>query len=416
MPCDRPGYPGYLAFLLSLNSMLILVSWFAACLVGLCGLYLWLLALASVAGPRRISTPRRERRFAIAIPAHDEEDVIGASVATMQRLDYPRDKYDIYVVADFCNDRTAEVARASGAKCFERQEGDRGAKGAVLRWLFPKIFAESNKYDAVVIWDADTQVEASFLRAINARLEAGAQVIQGRHVISNPRSGWFPALAWAMMTIDNRFNNLGRDRLGLSAKHMGDSICFKSEVLKSMGWGSGLTEDYEFRLRLLEMGIGIEYEPGAIGYGQAPLTWKEAQAQRLRWARGTLEAGRKHGRTLFLQGLREDDWRKLDGAISSWLPSYSALAILSAGMAALHVALVGGGAALTWVWAALTVSWFFYPLFGLALEKAPGWAYLAILSGPVFMVWRIGLGLKARFRGKQISWVRTQHQAELPEK
>ena len=68
---------------------------------------------------------------------------------------------------------------------------------------------------------------------------------------------------------------------------MGDSICFRSEVIKKFGYGKGLAEDYQFRFRLLLENIRIDYEPSAIGYGQAPLSLKIAQHQHSRWRKGS---------------------------------------------------------------------------------------------------------------------------------
>jgi hypothetical protein len=52
---------------------------------------------------------------------------------------------------------------------------------------------------------------------------------------------------------------------------------------------------------------------------------------------------------------------------------------------------------------------FLYPLIGLALERAPFKAYLVILTGPIFILWRIWLSLVTRFGTKRIVWVRTAH-------
>jgi hypothetical protein len=50
-----------------------------------------------------------------------------------------------------------------------------------------------------------------------------------------------------------------------------------------------------------------------------------------------------------------------------------------------------------------------YPLVGLALERAPFRAYIAILLGPYFILWRTWLALNSRFGGKQVTWIRTEH-------
>jgi hypothetical protein len=60
-------------------------------------------------------------------------------------------------------------------------------------------------------------------------------------------------------------------------------------------------------------------------------------------------------------------------------------------------------------WGAMLGALFAYPLLGLLLEKAPLRAYLAILSGPVFILWRTWLALTARFGGRSVVWVRTAH-------
>ncbi len=379
--------------------------------ITLCGSYLWVMAIASISPLRRIKETSHQHRFAIAIPAHNEANVIGNTVATLKKLDYPQDLYDIFVVADFCTDDTAQIAQEQGAICYQRIQGERGGKGSALRFLFERIFEYGTEYDAIVVFDADTCADREFLRFMNARISQGAQIIQGRHVISNPHDSWISSLSWCLMTIDNRFNNQGRANLHLSAKHMGDSICFRSNVLKRMGWGSGLTEDFDFRLRLLLDGIRIQYEPLAIGYGQAPVTFKDGQTQHLRWAKGLTETSRHYRNKLFKEGIRLKDLGRLDGAVGSTFPSYSTLTLISVLMLILSLALpFGSWPFLVNLWVFMVVVWFIYPWLGLALEKAPGWAFLSILSGPFYICWRTWIYLRARLAAKNsIKWNRTPH-------
>lgn len=378
-------------------------------------LYWLLLALASICPirPVAITAHKPRHRFAITIPAHNEGSVIANTVQRLHELDYPFDLYTIHVVADHCSDDTAELARKTGAVAHERNEGPRTGKGAALTWLFQRVL-EEDYVDALIIYDADTRVDPQFLRIMDIRLAQGDQVIQGQHVIRNPQQGWFAALTWAMFLIDNRFQNQGRANLGWSAKHMGDSICFRSEVLRKMGWGEGLTEDFQLRQRLLLENICIAYEPSAKGYGEAPQTWAKARAQRARWLRGTVDASQKLGPQLLQDALKT--WRGplLDGTMQAYFPSYSTLSLLSLGILALQIGII-----LIWPWSInqpLIVAWavyaillFLYPFFGLVLEHAPLKAYLAILSGPLFIVWRTWLAAKARFARKPVTWVRTTH-------
>jgi 1,2-diacylglycerol 3-beta-glucosyltransferase len=379
--------------------------------------YLLLLAVASVrSAPSQTTGDRRPlHRFVIAIPAHDEAKVIESTVHRLRALDYPVDLFSVHIVADHCSDNTAALARQAGAFAYERNDGPRTGKGAALSWLFQRVLDE--RCDAVVIFDSDTRVDPGFLRVMDARLAQGDQVVQGQHVISNPESGWFPALTWAMFLIDNRFQNLGRTNLGWSAKHMGDSICFRAGVLRKIGWGEGLTEDYQLRQRLLLEGIKIAYEPAAIGYGEAPRTWAQARAQRARWLRGTRDASQRFARRLLVEGIKRRDTALLDGALQAYLPSYSTLTMISATCLLIQIVvnwliepIVSWS--LVRAWAAVVGTLFVYPLIGLGLEKAPLKAYLAILSGPFFILWRTWLALAARCGSKPVTWIRTAHGGE----
>ena len=377
--------------------------------------YLLVLALGATRSASRPDTRSRtpSTRFMIVIPAHDEASVIKATVSRLLDLDYPVNLFSIHIIADHCSDTTAEVARQAGAVVHERNEGPRTGKGAALSWIFQRILKKEH-CDAVVIFDADTRVDPEFLSVMDWRLSQGDQVVQGQHIIRNPGQGWFPALTWAMFLIDNRFQNLGRSNLGWSAKNMGDSICFRVEVLRQLGWGEGLTEDYHLRHKLLLNGMRIAYEPAAIGYGEAPITWSQAQAQRARWLRGTRDTSQQYAKHLIVKGLKRRNLAMLDGALQASFPSYSTLSLMSLILLMIQVMinyfikhifpwpLIGA-------WAAMVVTLLIYPLFGLALERAPVRAYIAILLGPYFILWRTWLAFISRFRRKQVTWIRTEH-------
>ena len=375
-------------------------------------LYLAVLAVASIARPSEPELRAPTHRFLVALAAHDEQAVIAATVEKLLALDYPRELFAVHVVADHCSDATADRARTAGATVHERDSGPRTGKGAALSWLFERILALES--DAVVVFDADTQVAPDFLAVMDRRLACGEEVIQGRHVIRNSKASWFAALTSAMFIVDNRFQNQGRTNLGLSAKHMGDSICFRSEVLRRVGWGEGLTEDYQLRQKLLLEGFRITYEPGAEGHGEAALSWGQAKKQRERWIRGVQQAQQECKSRLLSDGLRRLDARLLDAALQAYMPVYSTLVLaVGAGLGLLGTLHLSGvfaaSASLLFAWGGLFAALFLYPMFGLLLEGAPAKAYAAMSLGPVFIAWRTWLSLIARFRGGRITWVRTQH-------
>lgn len=392
------------------------LSWVLWGIILLLFSYWLVMAMAAIVPARRVNLEGRiaQTRFALSVPAHDEEAVIASTIQRLLKLDYPRELFQVYVVADHCQDRTAAIARQAGAEVFERNSGPRCGKSGALLWLFEQIL-QNPDLDAVVVFDADTLVEESFLRVMDARLAAGTQVVQGQHVIANPEDGWFPGLTWAMFLIDNRFQNLGRCNLGWSAKHMGDSICFRADVLRCMGCGEGLTEDYQLRQNLLLAGKRIDYEPAAIGYGEAPITWNQAKAQRARWLKGTQDANRNNALRLLAAGLRSHSFALFDGALQAVIPSFSTLSLLSVVIlfVQIFVNLAAGrfvfpqGALLAWGF--LIFLLIFYPVWGLMLEKAPIRAYWMIFTGPIFILWRTLLALRTRLGWGPKIWVHTQH-------
>lgn len=376
--------------------------------------YLYLLLIASLRKQAQLGG-QAELRFAVAIPAHDEESVIAETLRAIRAAAYPAQLVDVYLVADHCQDQTAAIARRCGAIVFERNTPERGGKGPALAWLFDRIFDTGQRYEAFTILDADTRLDTQFFQIMASRLRSGSQAVQGNHVIRNARTGWFPALTWAMFRIDNRVQNLGKANLGFSAKNMGDSICFQPEIINWLCWGRGLVDDYAFRQELLLNGVKIDFEPRAIGYGQAAANWREAKTQRSRWLLGTYQANRQSGRRMLKEGLRKHDLALLEGALTAYLPSYSTMALIIAPVSLLSWLLRAGLPGwMPILWGVTLLLAVVYPLIALFLDRAPPIAYLVILTGPVYILWRTVVAITTRYIRGETEWIRTPRQLEEP--
>ena len=48
-------------------------------------------------------------KFAVVIPAHNEEMVLADLLENLKMLKYPKELYDVYVIADNCTDHTADI-------------------------------------------------------------------------------------------------------------------------------------------------------------------------------------------------------------------------------------------------------------------------------------------------------------------
>ena len=228
-----------------------------------------------------------ERRFAIIIPAHNEENVIFDSVSSVRNCDYPPELFEVFVVADNCTDGTVLRAEEAGAHVLIRNNETLRGKQHALKWAFEEI--DLDYYDAVVVLDADNHVHVDYLLALDSRLVKGHKVVQGYVETKNPNDSWVTAnyafIFWYMCRLQ-----MARTLLGLSAWLAGTGLCISVEVLRRVGWNvETLTDDVEYTCALILAGERVVFADDAIIYDQKPLGLADSMRQRLRWIRGQMQ-------------------------------------------------------------------------------------------------------------------------------
>ncbi len=229
----------------------------------------------------------KNHRFMAIIPAHNEENVVTELIESLKKQNYPKELLDIYVIADNCTDRTAEVARNAGAIVYERFDPEKKTKGYALNWFLAQKIEEDAPYDAFCIFDADNIVHEDFIKNMNKKLCQGEDVVQGYRDIKNPTDNWITAgytiFYWTM----NRFYHLARYNVGLSPLINGTGFMVKFDVIKPEGWNTKtLTEDIEFSLKRIIKGKKLGWAADAIVYDEQPLGFKQSWKQRTRWTVG----------------------------------------------------------------------------------------------------------------------------------
>ena len=373
----------------------------------LVGAYLIALTCAAFMRTRRLNRAvSARRRFAILVPAHDEALVIGRLLASLASQAYPRDRYDVFVVADNCADATAAIARAAGAIVHERSSETERAKGYALRWLLERVRAHAH-YDAYVMFDADSVVSRRFLFRMNARLEGGSTVVQSYYQVLNSGASTMTALREAALASLHYVRPLGRANLGLSCGLKGNGMCFDAATLHDIGWRStGLAEDVELHLALVREGHRVDFAPEALVRADMPTKREDATSQNLRWEAGRLSAARRDAFPLLIDGVRRRDLVRIDAAVEQLIPPLSialalamATAALGVGLRILPVVLLAAGGA-----AAIVV----HVISGLIAVRAPARTYLALVSAPSYIVWKLLLYLRAVATPAEAPWVRTR--------
>ncbi len=317
----------------------------------------------------RQKVENKQYTFAAVICARNEEAVIGKLIDSLHAQHYPREKFDVFVIADNCTDETAAVATQHGAYVYERFNDREIGKGFALRWALDKILTDHpGCYEAITIFDADNLVDPAYLYHTNEVLCTGADATQGYRESKNPFesviSGCY-AIYWYMLS---RSYHEARSRKGIPCSIGGTGFAFKTHMIEKNGWyTTTLTEDSEFACRKVLEGYHIEFARNAVFYDEQPTTWAVSVKQRMRWMCGVMQECRTLLKPAF------EAWRS--GNKNAW-----DIVMFTLSFPALAVALIAGVLS---VLAGTPTALLVTPLWPLVLLIATG-AVLATIYAVIF--------------------------------
>ena len=374
--------------------------------------YLLILAVAYfiLPEPERKVQPRRLNRFAIVVPAHNEELLVPRLCESLTKIDYPSERYEIFIIADNCEDKTTEMCRPYPVCVLERNDLSRRGKGFALSWAMDCLPLE--KFDAVLVVDADNVVDRNILAELNNLIEDGEKAIQCYNSVGNRSESWFTQILFVSRTISNLLYHHAKYKLGLSSYLMGNGICFTTELLRRKGWTAfTIGEDWEYYAQLIQDGIKTGFAVNAKVYHQESRSLNQATSQRLRWSSGRFKVTRSLGVKLFFQGVRRRDWFTVDASLPLIFPNYSLQINLTLLSIALCFLLPTGALTISLMSLGLGL------LLGQGLLFAAG-TYLAgdywevlksIICVPGFLIWKLIIDLASLtgiYQGNR--WVRTR--------
>ena len=253
-----------------------------------------LLTGASLLPERRTKIATPCRHLAVVVPAHDERDGIARCVRSLKRCTPPGCRVSIVVVADNCTDDTADRARAAGAEVLEREDPVRRGKGYALEFAFAELFRAHEDLDAVLVVDADTDVEPDFLAVCAQRFRDGAAALQCRYLVRDPEDSPRKRLMNVAFMAFNVVRPRGRDRLGLSAGILGNGFGLSRECLQAVPYAArSVVEDLEHHLDLVRAGFRVQFVDETTVRGDMPEGGSGAETQRARWEGGRLRMVRE---------------------------------------------------------------------------------------------------------------------------
>lgn len=248
--------------------------------------------ITGVFATRKFPKAENQHKYAVLVAARNEETVIGNLVDSIRRQDYPSELVDIFVVADNCTDATAKRAREYGAICYERFDSEHRTKGYALQFLVEEIRRDYGieSYEGYFLFDADNLLKRDYISKMNDAFDAGEKIITSYRNTKNFADNWISAsyaLHW-LRTIRNEHR--ARSLFRLATRIQGTGFLFANELIRD-GWNyTSLTEDRAFCADAVANGYTISYNHEAEFYDEQPVDIKTAMRQRIRWAKGHLQA------------------------------------------------------------------------------------------------------------------------------
>lgn len=223
----------------------------------------------------------RYTRFCVLIPAYKEDAVITSSALRAMQQFYPRNSFDVVVIADQLSLSTIASLRETGVKVIE-VHFEQSTKVKALNEAFRQL---PETYDYAVILDADNLMKRDFLKKVNNLIQnEHYKAIQGQRMPKNDdnRLSFLDGLSEA---INNHIYRQGSTAVDLSSSINGSGIAIDYKLVKeklaAMDSIGGF--DRELEVVMLREGVKVYYYKEAIVLDEKVTDIRTFQNQRRRW-------------------------------------------------------------------------------------------------------------------------------------
>lgn len=220
----------------------------------------------------------------VLVAALDEEQVIGEKVRDCLAQDYPSALLEVLVVADGSTDRTAELARAAGARVLTASVAA-GKSAAVNRG----VLAATG--ELVCLTDANCSLSPGALRALaTAAADPRVAVVSGAKVVVGAGShGSGEGLYWRLESVVKA----GESRYGCVMGAPGEVCAVRRSTFRPIPPGV-LNDDYHLVCDALLRGHRVAYAPAARAVETVSARAADEMERRTRIAAGTWQTSLRH--------------------------------------------------------------------------------------------------------------------------
>lgn len=248
-------------------------------------LYLFVLAVAGNVGHADdvlpAQTPQSFKKMIVLIPAYKEDAVILESVETNLRQTYPKEHFDLLVIADSFKPQTIAKLEQMPIKVlqvsFEFSTVTKAINAALAS-------LPDNVYDVVVVSDADNHMAPDFLSRVNAAFEQGWKAVQGHRVAKNLNTR-VALLDGISEEINNHMFRKGYRSLNLTSSIIGSGMAIDFRLMKTamgdMATVGGFDKELEMKLAI--DGHRVGFLEDAYIYDEKVSKAAVFESQRTRW-------------------------------------------------------------------------------------------------------------------------------------
>jgi 1,2-diacylglycerol 3-beta-glucosyltransferase len=269
--------------------------WFVMAFTGLLSIQAvrMLLASPSTLSGNLAITPNNQSNnqwpfVSLLIAAKNEEVVITHLVENICQLDYPADRYEVWVVDDHSTDRTPAIlgelsTKYPQLKVLRRDENASGGKSGALNQVLPFTQGEF-----IGVFDADAQITQDLLKRVLPCFQpAKVGAVQVRKAIANQSVNFWTKGQAVEMALDSAFQQQ-RIAIGGIGELRGNGQFMRRQALENCGgWNEEtITDDLDLTVRL-------HLNQWDIDFVLMPAVWEEGVTkmvslwhQRNRWAEG----------------------------------------------------------------------------------------------------------------------------------
>src|SRR5205085_9979982 len=197
----------------------------------------------------------------------------------------PNSDYVMVVDADARN--APRDSRACHTYCDEKRNGNGNGNGhhkqdedilsERLAYLDPEMRAQ--------VAAAKAAAKANGNGKPHLRQQVGAVQSYQWHVLNKSES-WLTEAVRSEYAGSYMIERPFQEHLGSLKMVAGTAYMIRADLLRQLGWGTSLTEDWELTLRLYELGYKVAFTPYAEVPAECVATFGRLARQRMRWAEG----------------------------------------------------------------------------------------------------------------------------------